>query len=382
LNIYEENLANTLFKDNRQTYLQLIESEGILNGRFSNVRRIDHQGGNGNFSLMFYACDDHTKKNVVLKFFNPDCNTNIDRQQRFQREGQILNLLKGQPNILQAYDDISILTVNLSHPNGTIPFQFQFIPLEEALGSMEQFIYGTDINPIQCLLHFKEMCKSVARIHNKSICHRDLKPSNFLLFKGSIVKIGDFGTAKFLDGSMNDIRSSYTAPVGDLRYCSPETFCNLGIGDRLSYCADIFALGAILFEIFTQKILAEYIYHGNQRVLNNIMRLKAKIIGTPDKERVGCYLSEVDATINQRDFPDIFAFNNFVPNSIKKELNILYRSLIDPNINKRLIDFAGIYRKTEICLLVLRNEKRYQEYMKRKKLMNTSVISSTRGRSI
>lgn len=355
--------------NNRDVYLQLVESEKLLNNRFSNVKRIDHQGGNGNFSLMFYSFDEQTKKDVVLKFFNPDFNSNVDRHQRFQREGQILNRLKGQPNILQSYDDINSLVINLMHLNVQIPFMFQFIPLEKAQGSIEQFIYSIDRNPIQCLLHFKEMCKSVARIHNQNICHRDLKPSNFLFFKNSTVKLGDFGTAKFLDGSMNDIRNNYQIPVGDLRYCSPEIYCSLGIGDQLVYCSDIFSLGAILFEIFTQKVLTENIYNGNQSILNSLIKLHAKVCSTPAKERVKCFLSEIDSIMTQRDFPDIFAFNDFVPNSIKKELNDLYRSLINPNISKRLTNFTTIYRKMDICLLILRNQKSYQDYMRKKRII-------------
>lgn len=368
--------------DNRKLYLQLIESETVINGRFTNLRRLDPQGGNGCFSLMFYASDKITNKEVVLKFYNPDCNTNVDRQQRFQREGLILKRLEGQPNILQSYDDITPLVITLSHSTGPIPFSFQFIPLEKALGSIEQYIYGIDKNPIQCLLYFKEMCKSIARIHSKDICHRDIKPSNFLIFENSIVKIGDFGTAKFLDGSMSDIRNNYQIPVGDVRYCSPEIFCGLGIGDSIAYCSDVFALGAILFEIFTQKVLTENIYNGNQRLLNNMMKLKAKVQASPEKERVKCCISETDSTITQRDFPDIFSFNDFVPKSIKNELNVLYRSLIDPNIGRRLKDFKAIHRRTDICLFVLRHEKHYQEYIRRKKMIRTSAYSSTKGRSI
>jgi Serine/threonine protein kinase len=368
-------------KDNRQSYLQLIESEKILDNRFTNIKRLDPQGGNGTFSLMFYAYDELKKNNVVLKFYNPDFYSNTDRQQRFQREGDILNKLDGQPNILQSYSGIRTITINLSHQTGNIPFAFQFIPIERASGSIEQFIYATDKNPIHCFLYFKEMCKAVARIHSKNICHRDLKPSNFLLFKDSIVKLGDFGAAKYLDGSMSDIQSHYQLPVGDIRYCSPEIFCSLGIGDQLAYCGDIFALGAILFEIFTQKVLAENIYSGKQNFWNDIMKLKSKVLSIPEKERAACYLSEINSIISQRDFPDIFAFNDFIPKSIKNELNILYRSLIDPNINKRLTDFTTMQRRTDICLLVLRNEKHYQEYIKRKRLIKTPAFSSTKGRS-
>lgn len=367
--------------DNRQLYLKLIESERVVNGRFTNLRRLDPQGGNGCFSLMFYAYDQITNKEVVLKFFNPDCNADADRLQRFQREGDILRRLEGQPNILQSYDNITTLIITLSHSTGPIPFTFQFIPLEKAKGSIEQFIYGSNRNPIQCLLFFKGMCKSVARIHSKDICHRDIKPSNFLIFENSTIKIGDFGTAKFLDGSMGDIRNNYQNPVGDMRYCAPEIFCGLGIGDSIAYCSDVFALGSILFEIFTQKVLTENIYNGNQKLLNNMIKLQAKVLSTPEKERFKCCISETDSTITQRDFPDIFAFNDFVPKPIKKELNNLYRGLVDPNISRRLTDFTAIHRKADICLFVLRNEKRYQEYIRRKKLVKIAVHSSNKARS-
>jgi len=70
----------------RERYLQIVESESLLNGRFSNPRRIDGRGGGGCFSLLFTAQDERTGNRVALKFYDPTKYHDSGRVLRFQRE--------------------------------------------------------------------------------------------------------------------------------------------------------------------------------------------------------------------------------------------------------------------------------------------------------
>lgn len=358
--------------DNRNAFLDIIESQQKINQRFSSIKRIDSNGGNGTFSLVFSAWDEIKKEEAILKFFNPAYNNNIDRLKRFHREGEVLVRLKGRPNIVKCIDGVCELPIPLTFGNTTILYNFLYIPLEKAISSFEEIISKGNLSPEKCLLYFKEMCKAVARVHNASVCHRDLKPGNFLIFKNDEIKLGDFGTAKFLDGSMDDIRDKYELPVGDINYIAPETFCKLGISDLQVFNADLFALGAIFFEMFTNQVLANYIY-SDQNFVSSLLRLN-QILPTRETQRVDKYLEIIDPISSSVKFPSIYDFDDYVPKSIKFFLDELYKDLTKINFRKRLSNFTNIYRRLDICMIILRNEEKYQTWRLRKEKMRKNTL--------
>lgn len=209
------------------------------------------------------------------------------------------------------------------------------------------------------------MCKAIARIHSKQICHRDLKPGNFLIFSRFDIRLGDFGTAKFLDGSMPDMIDKYEMPVGDIFYSAPEHICQIGISDTLAFLADIFSLGAILFEMFSRSVLSNQLY--SKDFVTNLLRLNTLLSHLPQKDRIKCFLETIDIIAQSVNLPDIFSYNDFTPKSIRDHLNAFYKALTQINFARRLNNFQSIYRNIEICLLTLRNEEKYQKWLRRKK---------------
>ena len=348
-----------------EPYLLLIESQPRINDRFVNIKRIDSKGGNGFFSLVFNAYDEITKRDVILKFYHPLKLSDLDRLRRFHREGEILKKLIGQQNILQCIDGICILPIQLSSSGILINQEYFFIPTEKAKASVEEFIYSSHLTPLDCLYCLREMCKGVARLHAKKICHRDLKPSNFFYFNKEDIKVGDFGTAKFLDGSMPDIRSSYIQPVGDLDYIAPELICEIGVSDDLSYGSDIFSLGAILFEMFSKEILSSHIY--TPELLGELITVRSVVSRMSFKDKLIVYSGSINSIASGTKWPNIFSFNDFVPPSIKYHLNSLYLDMCQFNLNKRLRNFTAIYRRINICILILRNEVKYKNRIRQKK---------------
>lgn len=88
-----------------------------------------------------------------------------------------------------------------------------------------------------------QLCQALAYIHGHGLIHRDLKPSNVMVDEDGIVKLMDFGLAKFLADD-----SAVTADgrlVGTFRYMSPEQI----LGEKLDARADLYSLGVILFEL-------------------------------------------------------------------------------------------------------------------------------------
>src|SRR5262249_25467003 len=120
-----------------------------------------------------------------------------------------------------------------------------------------------------------QIARGLAAAHEKGIVHRDLKPENIFVTKDGRVKILDFGLAKLkpaptgLDASASTRQSGATTPgvvMGTVGYMSPEQVS----GEEVDHRADIFAFGAILYEMLTGRRA----FQGNSavEVMNTILK--------------------------------------------------------------------------------------------------------------
>lgn len=365
----------------RQRYLQLIEREDTINDRYSNVKRIDVNGGNGHFSLLFKAIDTLTGKEIALKFFDPQKISDNDRVQRFHREVEMLDHISPDPYVIKPVDGLCTLEIPMINPltGDEIPYPpFMYFAMELADFNVEDFIYKRNPDALTILLHFKEMLKSVFRIHSKNICHRDLKPGNFLVL-GENIRLSDFGTSKIMDGSMTNIRSVYQNPVGDLFYSPPEHFFSIGIDDEYVFKVDIFAMGAILFEMFTKTVLTDQIY--SEGVLDQLTFARPLLNSMKPKRRLETYIDLASDLARFINFPDIYSYNNNVPNCIKNHLNDLYKSLSHANLLKRSNNPVSIHRKIDICIKIVQNEKKYLKWKKEKRRRKLIKLEKQKKRS-
>ena len=88
-----------------------------------------------------------------------------------------------------------------------------------------------------------DICSGLKEIHKNNIIHRDLKPENIFISKDNIFKIGDFGISKKLEGT----KHAKTGGIGTMSYMAPE----LLNGQKYDNKVDIWALGCIIYELFT-----------------------------------------------------------------------------------------------------------------------------------
>lgn len=287
----------------QESYIKLIESQKIICDRYVDICRIDENAGDGNFSLVFKAKDIQNKKRwVVLKFFNPLQIGDSYRFECFHRESEILKDLRGQYNILPLIQEKTALNFLLETKDG-LPFSLNLVFYSSELGrfNITNYIYNQKTDYLTNILFFREMCKAVQRIHKKKIIHRDLKPGNFLVYNKRCVCLSDFGTARYSRPKGTPIRNHYAAPVGDIRYVAPELlFGGLHFSDHHSFCADIYSLGAILFELFTKTILSDYIFKEDE-----IGAILVNFHTIPENKRIEVFDGFIGGFSKNRELPSI-----------------------------------------------------------------------------
>jgi len=109
--------------------------------------------------------------------------------------------------------------------------------------------------PEEALQLFRGIVRGMYAAHRVGLVHRDLKPENVFLKPdplGYVPKIGDFGLAKVLDKGRDTMTlSGMYRMIGTPEYMAPEQIENPGLVDAR---ADVFSLGAILYEMLTGEI--------------------------------------------------------------------------------------------------------------------------------
>src|SRR3569623_2043521 len=153
--------------------------------------------------------------------------------ERFAREAQALAALS-HPNIVTVHD--------FGRAGG-----FYFLLMEFVDGvNLRQAMSAGRFTPEQALAVVPPICEALQYAHEHGIVHRDIKPENLLLDRQGRVKIADFGVAKMLDAETR-IGLAESQPAGTPQYMAPEQ----KEAARTDHRADIYSLGAVLYELLT-----------------------------------------------------------------------------------------------------------------------------------
>ena len=195
---------------------------------------------------VYRARDTKLGRDVAIKVLPESFSKDADRLARFEREARAVAALS-HPNILAIYDFGSdgghVYTVCELLEGETLRERIG----RGALATRKAIDYGVQV------------ARGLAAAHEKGIAHRDLKPENLFVTHDGRVKILDFGLAKTqLLETTSDAHSSAptraagTEPgvvLGTIGYMSPEQVR----GERADYRADIFAFGAVLYEMLSGR---------------------------------------------------------------------------------------------------------------------------------
>src|SRR5947207_2130111 len=156
---------------------------------------------------------------------------------RFRREAQAAASLD-HPNILPIYEV------------GESEDGFPFFSMKFASGgSLLDAAPGLGSEPRRSVALMAKVARAVQYAHTQGILHRDLKPGNVLLDGRGEPLVSDFGLAKWLD-TVSDLTRSLTI-FGTPGYIAPEQA--KGSAPNLTPAADVYSLGAILFDLFTGR---------------------------------------------------------------------------------------------------------------------------------
>lgn len=200
--------------------------------------------GAGGMGEVYKAKDTRLERIVAIKVLPEHLAQNPERKQRFEREAKAISQLN-HPHICTLYD--------IGLDNGIDFLVMEYIEGQTLAERLKKGALPLD----QALEYGGQIADGLDKAHRAGIVHRDLKPANVILTKSG-VKLLDFGLAKFADRDAGDGATS-DAPtrqkdltdehtvLGTLQYMAPEQLERQSVNAR----ADIFALGALLYEMVT-----------------------------------------------------------------------------------------------------------------------------------
>jgi serine/threonine protein kinase len=190
--------------------------------------------GEGAMSQVFRGVDRQLQRPVAVKVLRENLLFQDTARKRFGREAKLLARMD-HPNVVRVYD---------SGETGTQMYLVMEFVEGEPLGSL----LGRKEKDRRTLLRLLEQAaRGIHHAHQKGIIHRDIKPQNILVTRAGELKVADFGLAHLLDSDPGLTGSG--AVLGTPLYMAPE---QVGGGpNQITHRTDVYALGAILYEILT-----------------------------------------------------------------------------------------------------------------------------------
>jgi formylglycine-generating enzyme required for sulfatase activity/tRNA A-37 threonylcarbamoyl transferase component Bud32 len=200
--------------------------------------RYDFQGllGEGATAIVYQAWDRELKRPAAIKILREHAAQSEIARQRFRREAATAAGL-AHPHLVQVHD--------AGESGGRLYIVMELVegrPLSEIL--KDRKTPQTDLVRI-----LEKAAQGLAAAHEKGIVHRDLKPANILVTSQGLPKVGDFGLAHLAESKTELTRTGTT--LGTPLYMSPEQV--EGRPKDISARTDVYALGAILYEILTTR---------------------------------------------------------------------------------------------------------------------------------
>lgn len=202
-----------------------------LEGRYQILEEL----GRGGMGIVFHAHDKQLKEQVAIKILSPLLSNNVEALERLKREVSAARRIT-HPNVIRIHD--------ISEMNG-----LHFVSMEYFHGtSLKDYIRKRGTLPLMAAFNIAaQICAGLEAAHRQGIIHRDLKSQNIIVNQSNEIKIIDFGLARtsHLEGM-----TATGLIMGTPEYMAPEQVAGGKVDER----ADIYAMGIILYELFTGRV--------------------------------------------------------------------------------------------------------------------------------
>lgn len=203
------------------------------------IRRVVADGGMGR---VYEALDMQERRALAVKILHPDIVSDDVSVERFKREFEVSQQLP-HAHIVE------VLDFQPTH-DGSYALVMEFLYGEELRGTLKR--EGV-LPPARAVRLLSQVAIGLDEAHRRRLVHRDLKPDNLFLCQtpdGDIVKILDFGSVKDKADNAKKLTVMGTT-IGSPYYMAPEQAQGL---DTLDHRADVWALGAIVYEAITGQV--------------------------------------------------------------------------------------------------------------------------------
>ena len=206
---------------------------GTQLGRYRIIDRL----GEGGMGVVYRAMDERLEREVALKLVREELLRDHTSQARFRQEARALS--------------------RLNHPGVATLFDFDqhegvtFLVMEFVEGhTLASLLTAGPLPESRARAVMIEATEALETAHEHGIVHRDLKPANIMITPRGRAKILDFGLARLAPLASQTLDMGLSTPgmaTGTLPYMSPEQLS----GGTVDARTDIYALGAVLYEILT-----------------------------------------------------------------------------------------------------------------------------------
>ena len=221
-----------------------------MTGRTLSHYEILNDLGAGGMGVVYRAHDMRLDRDVAIKVLPTDRPLSETARKRFQREALAASALN-HPNIITIYE--------VGSEGDT-----DFIVMEYVRGaSLASLLKKRPLGMAEATRYCVQVADALTKAHASGIIHRDLKPGNIMITEDGLIKVLDFGLAKFDasaatkdgDSAENDTAAHFTLTqpgmvTGTAAYMSPEQ----ARGDRVDVRSDIFSFGIVMFEMLSRHL--------------------------------------------------------------------------------------------------------------------------------
>ncbi|MFF7390018.1 serine/threonine-protein kinase [Streptomyces scabiei] len=213
----------------------------VVAGRF----RITGLLGSGGMGQVWAAEDERMRRDVAVKIVHPQHGVGeAESQARFRREVQLAGRLTHQ-NIVTVHDWGEVEVDGGRETLYLVMELVRGVPLGKRLKGVDPPAWPVAVG------WAAQIAQALDAAHLQGVVHRDIKPANILLTDEGVVKVLDFGVAKFMGETIGARDLTVTGtPLGSPMYMSPEQAQGIR---EIDHRSDLYSLGCLLYHAVTGR---------------------------------------------------------------------------------------------------------------------------------